>query len=321
MINKINLLGALSFYTCVGDAPMNNQSMPNEKKDRGTTPKNNPMDEKIEAVNGMDEIITVITNAPTDFAMLSKPDGTIVAINTTGAKTLGQNPDNLVGICIFELLADSCSQLKKTHFEQTAQTRQPVRFEGRLADKSFHHSIYPVFNQHGRVEYLTLFSHDITHQKHTEQGLREREKELKTKAKQLEEINTTLKVLLKEREKDKNEIEENVLSNITELVLPYLEKLKSSKLDGSQKTFLEILESNLKEIISPFSRKLSLEYPKFTPTEIQVANLIKQGCTSKRMAEMMNISPRTVETHRKNIRRKVGLNQKKANLRSYLLSM
>ena len=80
----------------------------------------------------------------------------------------------------------------------------------------------------------------------------------------------------------------------------------------------DIIESNLNEIISPFSRRLSLKYMSLTPTEIQVANLIKHGHTTKDIAQMLSVSERTVDTHRKNIRRKMGIEKKRANLRAHL---
>jgi DNA-binding CsgD family transcriptional regulator len=91
-------------------------------------------------------------------------------------------------------------------------------------------------------------------------------------------------------------------------------------LDDLQKTLLNILESNLNEIVSPFTRRLSLKYVSLTPKEITIVNMIRQGLPSKKIATIMNISPRTVDTHRKNIRKKIGLDKKKANLRSHLLA-
>ena len=119
----------------------------------------------------------------------------------------------------------------------------------------------------------------------------------------------------------KTELENNVLTNVKELVMPFVDKFRETQLDGQQKTFLSIIESNLNEIISPFTRRLSLEYLRLTPSEIQIANMTKHGNTSKKIAKIMNISPRTVDTHKKNIRRKIGLEGKRANLRSYLLSL
>ncbi len=162
---------------------------------------------------------------------------------------------------------------------------------------------------------------DIDELKWVERELREREKELKTKTRILEETNTALRVLLKSRDEDKIELEEKVLMNVKELVAPYLDKLKKGEMDEKQKAYIDILESNLNDITSPFSRNISSKFYNLTPSEIQVANHIKLGRTSKDIAEVLNVSPRTIEAHRDNIRKKIGLKNKKANLRTHLLSL
>jgi hypothetical protein len=53
--------------------------------------------------------------------------------------------------------------------------------------------------------------------------------------------------------------------------------MKRSGLDAKQKPIWKYLESNLNEIVSPLSRKLSYDYLGFTPTEIKVATMVKQG--------------------------------------------
>jgi DNA-binding CsgD family transcriptional regulator len=151
--------------------------------------------------------------------------------------------------------------------------------------------------------------------------VKERTRELKIKTQNLEETNVAMKVLLKKREEDRKDIEYNILSNVKKLIDPYFDKIRKTKLDSRQKAFLNILESNLQEITSPFSRKISIRELNLTPTEIQVSNMIRHGNSSKEIAEIMNISKRTVDAHRRNIRKKIGLDQKRANLRSYLLSL
>ena len=130
-----------------------------------------------------------------------------------------------------------------------------------------------------------------------------------------------MKVLLEKRKEDRISLEDNVFANVKELIEPMFDKMSKTKLDDYQKMILSIIESNLSEITSSFTRKLSLKHLKLTPTEMKIANLIKHGTTTKKIAKLMDSSPRTIETHRKNIREKVGLKQNRRNLRSFLLSL
>ena len=144
------------------------------------------------------------------------------------------------------------------------------------------------------------------------------EESLAMKSRTLEEVNTALRVLLKQREEDKSELEENILSNVKELILPYVERLKKSRLDAIQTSALDVIEGNLREITSPIIRKM--QSFDLTPKEIKVVSYLKAGKTTKEIAELLGVSPRAVEFHRYNIRKKLLLNQK-TNLRSFLLSI
>jgi DNA-binding CsgD family transcriptional regulator len=157
--------------------------------------------------------------------------------------------------------------------------------------------------------------------KELEHRVNEKTRELKDKAKNLQEVISALKVLLNKRDEDKKELEQKVLLNVREMIEPYLNKLKKTKLDDMQKTYLGIIESNLNEIISPFARGVSINGLNFSPTELQVANLVRQGKTTKEIAGIANLSPRTIEFHRDNIRKKIGIKNKKINLRIHLLSL
>jgi len=161
---------------------------------------------------------------------------------------------------------------------------------------------------------------EIANRKKAEKALKRRGVELEIKTIGLEEANTALKVLLKQREEDKIELEEKVLLNVRELVSPYLEKLKMKRLDQKQRAYIGIIESNLNDIVSPFVRSLSAKLIKLSPTELQVTNLIKQGNTTKEIAEIMNLATSTIDFHRNNIRKKFGIKNKKTNLKTYLSS-
>ncbi len=167
---------------------------------------------------------------------------------------------------------------------------------------------------------LGIISSDITESQRAEKSLKQSETELKQKTNDLEEINTALRVLLKKREEDKKDLEEKILINIKDLIDPYLDKMKNSQLNNRQKAYMDIISSNLNDIISPFVQTISTKQLRLTPTEVQIANFVKQGKTTKEIATLLHLSIHTIEAYRKNIRKKLGISGKKVNLRTYLLS-
>jgi DNA-binding CsgD family transcriptional regulator len=136
----------------------------------------------------------------------------------------------------------------------------------------------------------------------------------------LEETNTALKVLLRESAEAKEELEQKVLANVKELILPFLNELESTLTDKSQTVYLDTIRTNLYEITSAFTKKLSSQYHDLTPREIQIADFIRQGKSNKEMAYLLKISVSAVDFHRRNLREKLAIKGKKINLRSFLLS-
>jgi PAS domain S-box-containing protein len=159
---------------------------------------------------------------------------------------------------------------------------------------------------------------DVTEFKLTELALKEKEKALKEQTESLKEVNTALKVLLEHRDAEKAKLEENILSNVKTLVVPYLKGLKGGQLTEEQKTLVNIVESNLAQITSQFTTKLSSMTIGLTPRELEVAGLVRDGMRCKEIAAVMSVSENAVRFHRFNIRNKLGLNKKSINLRAYL---
>lgn len=145
--------------------------------------------------------------------------------------------------------------------------------------------------------------------------------ELTIKSVNLEEINSALKVLLSQLKQERLDSEAKVVSNVQDLVLPYIEKLRGSRLDAQQKDCLAVLETNLNNIIASFMQNLSIASSNLTHTEMKVANLIKDGKTTKEIADLLNLSPSTVDFHRNNIRSKFGLKNRSESLKAYLLNL
>ncbi len=167
-----------------------------------------------------------------------------------------------------------------------------------------------------------VVSHEnITALKLAEQALKIQEQDLEAQRKNLAEANTALKVLLKQREEDRADLENKILKNIKDLILPYVAKLKDKKLKAGETTLIDIIDSNLKDIVSPLLHRLANAKIILTPQEIQVAALVKEGKSSKEIADVLNVSTTTISFHRKNLRKKLGLDNKRKNLRAHLMSM
>ena len=167
-----------------------------------------------------------------------------------------------------------------------------------------------------------VVSHEeITALKLAEEALKQSQEELFEQKQSLEETNIALKVLLKQREEDKLELEKKVLANVKDLVLPYVEKLKNARLKPKEKTLVEIVEDHLNDVISPLLQSFANAKILLTPQEMQIASLVKDGKTSKEIANILNVAETTVNFHRKNLRKKFGLTNKQSNLRSYLISI
>lgn len=171
------------------------------------------------------------------------------------------------------------------------------------------------------VHRVIVTHEDITPVMMVQEELERKEVELLSQRERLEETNIALKVLLRQRDEDKTRIEETICTNVDRLVLPYVERLLLGKLTEQQRTLAEVVESNLREITEPFLRSLAGMKVMLTPQEIEVANMVRGGRSSKEIAEVLNLSVSGVDFHRKSLRRKLGLTKSPQNLRSFLMSL
>ena len=163
---------------------------------------------------------------------------------------------------------------------------------------------------------------EIKERERVELALRQSEQQLKAKTRELNEGNAALQVLLKQQERFRAEMEDQILNNVRLLILPYLESLLTMNLNPDQQAQAEIMESNLRNLVSQFTRRLSATNLGLTPKELQIANLIRDGRSTKEIAELLHVSPRAIVFHRQNIRAKLGLGRNtKRRLQAELLAL
>jgi DNA-binding CsgD family transcriptional regulator len=149
--------------------------------------------------------------------------------------------------------------------------------------------------------------------------LQETNQQLILERKALQEANTALRQVLSRIEQEKQEIYQDIKTNIDKILMPILNAL-ALQLSPSQKKYIEMLQTNLDDITSPFISKLSLSYHSLTPTEIAICNMIRNGMRTKEIAEVRSVSEATINRHREKIRRKLKLTNQDINLASFLQS-
>ena len=162
---------------------------------------------------------------------------------------------------------------------------------------------------------------DITERKKYQAELEAKENELRQKNKSLEDANVALNVLMKKVEEQRLSIEDTLRNNLNKVALPYLQKAKEKSKDKAAAESLRLLEESLNSIFAPFAHDLAPHFPHLTSTEIDVANLIVQGKRTKEIADVLSVTPKAIEVHRNNLRRKFGLTNQKAGLRTHLLAL
>jgi DNA-binding CsgD family transcriptional regulator len=287
-----------------------------------------------EPLNFSDELARTVLNSLSAHIAILDENGVIIETNTAWRNyaVKGGMPEDHDDNGVNYLAV--CNATKGGDSEDARKVAEGIRaviggeLEEFLYDYPCHSEDGPhwyymrVLRMSGPGPIRVVASHEeITALKLTEEALRKSQQELIEQKQSLEETNIAMKVLLKQREEDKLELEKKVLNNVKDLVLPYVEKLKNSRLNAKDRTLVDIVDTHLQDIISPLLQRFTNAKILLTPQEMQVASLVKDGKTSKEIADVLNVSETTVNFHRKNLRVKFGLRNKRTNLRSYLISI
>jgi len=270
-----------------------------------------------------------------DAIMIADLEGNLLEINKKAEELLGYTKEELIGTSISkihpkeelarilpvfrEMVAGKIHTFLDTKVLRKDGTTVPVDISGgavRYGGREVAQAICRDITDRKKME-----EHLQEYQEHLEKLVDERTNKLAMKSLKLEELNTALKVLLEQREQDKRELEDKVLFNVRKLALPYIDSLKQRQLDEEQRTYLDVLEANLNNIVSPFAKKLTATHENLTPQEIKVADFIRNGKTVKEIAAALGVSESTINFHRQSIRNKLGLTNQTMNLRTYLLSV
>ena len=276
----------------------------------------------------------MITDNMSDMIRFTDMNGKILYYSPSHEKILGYSPEDRVGKNIEDFWHQEDRERIHEELRNALTSKSLGKIDYRIRHADGHYVWLEtardfVSDADGNIKAVIFSSRDITERKRAEdelakyrEGLEqlvaERTQGLEDKTKALEELNISLKVLLRHREEDKKELEDRFVMNIKKLIMPFAEKMKRTRLDERQLTYLSIIEKHLNDITSSLTKRM--HQFNFTAREVEVASLLNEGKTTKEIAKIIGVATSSVNTHRNQIRKKLGISKKRVNLRSHLQS-
>ncbi|MDK9707331.1 MAG: PAS domain S-box protein [Desulforhopalus sp.] len=176
-----------------------------------------------------------------------------------------------------------------------------------------------IFNKADKLVEIQSVGRDISDLKEIQLSLQQKDQELSEKNRKLEKLNIALEVVIEQKNEQLDSLRSDIVKQYSSFVKPHLEELKDISENWRGNQYLKLIEQGMQHILTPFAQHIMSLNNQLSPMEIQVATLITRGETINGVAKELKISAHTVKYHRKNIRFKLGIKNKKINLRSYLL--
>lgn len=226
-------------------------------------------------------------------------------------KVAGRRFDELVSAASAKKDTQKDDQLINKHKSQEYQVKLEGK-EGTRNDVVFHKAVFK--DEDGAVGGIIGAMIDVTERERTSRKLAEKSEALK-------HANMSLRILIKQLSDAQSEDRTTNMPNLKELVMPSSDQLEAILDSPTERGYLENIMLNLNRVTSNFSKQLAQMNLGLSPKEIQVADLIRIGLSNKESAIQMNVTKSTIEFHRDNLRKKLGLKHEKKNLRAYILAL
>ncbi len=248
-----------------------------------------------------------------DSIVLLSSDYIIVSSNKNALNVHRASQGDLLGSDFRTLFTSAARSLLITAMSELTENQQWV---GELKSRRMDGQTFPADVTVKRIHlegcpYYLLVIRDLTESKRLHQLLRQERA-------QRREMFSTIGNLMKAFEKEKKVLAHNIYRRIETLLLPALANIRKESDTTIRNAYLEVLKSQLIGMTQGFAGEMDGRFLNLTRTEMRVCHLIQSGCASKEVAEKMHIAFETVQVHRRNIRRKLGLNGRKVNLHVFL---
>lgn len=269
-------------------------------------------------------LCTLFDIVPISTAIVTWEEGRFIEANPSFFENTGYLKEDVIGHIVAETgfwpdLKERTRVMRIVSGDGVVKTF-PIKFKmsnGEIHDCIFSAQLVEFNDVPCTLEILI----DVSQDQSSEVVLTEKGSTLSEKKTEIQNLNAALKVLIDHQESEKKDQQHNLVIRLKKTIFPYLDKIKTGKIDIASQTYLSMIELNLKDLISSLPNTPENQMQNLTFTETQVADLIRQGKTSKEIAAMLNVSTAAISFHRHNLRKKMGLVKKKTTLKSHLQSL
>jgi PAS domain S-box-containing protein len=261
-----------------------------------------------------------------DAVVVSDAEERIVFANPAAARLIGvSSSEALVGRSLFEFFHPSSHASVHLRSQAALTEGAPGPADRRSvvrSDQTVLHvdtAVTPI--QFDGQPAVLRVNRDVTARVQAEEALLQKDREISLQLGKIEKLNAALTALLEHREQESERHLARLHTTLEQLVLAHVETLKGTSLTADQRILVEVIEANLRNVAASFVRQLDAWKLQLTPTEVQVADLVRLGKRTKEIAGLLHVSPSAIAFHRNNLRTKLGLTGRPINLVSYLRTM
>jgi PAS domain S-box-containing protein len=271
------------------------------------------LEDNISAWSDSITLFNALFETAKDATFLIDEQGVILAANAAAADQHGAGERSLTGHDCLDLVGNRYrSDLKQAM--QNVKARQV--WTEKLAGVDGDGDSFPAEAILRKVQFsdyslYQLILHDLSKQMELREDLRDKEAEI-------EKMGIALRQVIRSVEEERQELRDQITSQVKKQVLPALERIAREKAPEIREGYRSVIEEQLVDMTGDSSGELDAELLRLSPREMEVCQLVQIGKSGKEIAELLNMSFETVQTHRKNIRRKLGLRGSRTTLSGYL---
>jgi PAS domain S-box-containing protein len=230
-------------------------------------------------------------DGPTQYeAHLVRKDGVVIPIEVAASKSTWQGKP-----AVLEIISDISERKQEEEQQKKARDELERRVEERTSEL---------------VEAAAEME-----RKHQE--LMHHRSELENVNRELIDTNKALTTLARNIDRESEDAEKKIAKIVRSRALPVLEEFQRNPSFNKYRPEIDELILSLSDL-TPGLKDSADIILSLSAMELRIASMIKNGLTSPEIADTLHLSLDTIKTHRRNIRKKLQINNSKINLASYL---